>query len=243
MSKAVSDVRSHASVSGTVTAIDEKSSPSGARIKNIVISNDKKNELSPDIKPFPKRLTETTDDELISVIREAGVTGMGGASFPTYAKIASAAGKVEQMIINCAECEPFITANHRLLVEDPASVINGIKILLRAVGVRSAIIAVEDNKLDAVNILEEMLSRSRMISVAVMKTKYPQGDERQLVYALTGRELRQGAASRRRGLRDFQRGDLRGGLSAHSQRECRLSAVASPSAATALPSRRIFLYR
>lgn len=82
------------------------------------------------------------------------------------------------MIINCAECEPFITANHRLLVEDPASVINGIKILLRAVGVRSAIIAVEDNKLDAVNILEEMLSRSRMISVAVMKTKYPQGDER-----------------------------------------------------------------
>lgn len=96
------------------------------------------------------------------------------------------------MIINCAECEPFITANHRLLVEDPASVINGIKILLRAVGVRSAIIAVEDNKLDAVNILEEMLSRSRMISVAVMKTKYPQGDERQLVYALTGRELRQG---------------------------------------------------
>ena len=182
----------HASVSGTVTAIDEKSSPSGARIKNIVISNDKKNELSPDIKPFPKRLTETTDEELISVIREAGVTGMGGASFPTYAKIASAAGKVEQMIINCAECEPFITANHRLLVEDPASVINGIKILLRAVGVRSAIIAVEDNKLDAVNILEEMLSRSRMISVAVMKTKYPQGDERQLVYALTGRELRQG---------------------------------------------------
>lgn len=182
----------HSSISGTVKAIEEKSSPTGARVKSIVIENDKQNAVSPDIKPFDKRLTDATTEELVSIIREAGISGMGGATFPTYAKINSALGKVDRIIVNCAECEPFITANHRLLLEDPASVINGVKILQRILGVRDVIIAVEDNKMDAVNILEELLSDSTMIEVAVMRTKYPQGDERQLIYALTGTELKQG---------------------------------------------------
>lgn len=182
----------HSSVSGTVLSVEEKISPAGAKVTYVTVENDMENTVSPDIKPFDKRLTEATSEEIISLIKEAGITGMGGASFPTYAKISSAIGKVDTMIINCAECEPYITANHRLLLEEPSTVINGVKILLRAVGVKRAIIAVEDNKLDAINLLEELLGDSKMISVAVMKTKYPQGDERQLIYALTGAELRQG---------------------------------------------------
>lgn len=182
----------HASVSGTVADIEEKSTPSGARSKFIVIENDFQNEVSPEVKPFAKRLTDADADELVAVIRNAGIAGMGGAGFPTHAKITSAVGKVSKILINCAECEPFITANHRLLLEDPASVINGIKIIQRILGVTDVTVCVEDNKMDAVNVLEELLGDNRMIKVAVMKTKYPQGDERQLIYAITGKELKQG---------------------------------------------------
>lgn len=182
----------HSSVSGTVADIEERSTPSGARSRYVIIDNDFEDEVSPEVKPFAKRLTEADSDELIAIIRNAGIAGMGGAAFPTHAKISSAVGKVSQILINCAECEPFITANHRLLLEDPTSVINGIKIVQRILGVRDVTVCVEDNKMDAVNILEELLGDNSMIRVAVMKTKYPQGDERQLIYAITGKELRQG---------------------------------------------------
>ena len=179
----------HSSVSGTVKEIVKKTLPTGAVVDHIVIENDMLDTVSPDLHPTEKRLADVTPEEIVSVIREAGIVGMGGAAFPTYAKINSALGKVDKIIVNCAECEPFITANHRLLLEHGASVINGVKILLKALGVRTAFIAVEDNKMDAVEKLEELLGDSRMISVKVMKTKYPQGDERQLVYALTGEEI------------------------------------------------------
>lgn len=179
----------HASISGTVVDIIKKTVPSGAVVEHVVIENDMLETQCPDNKPVTKKLTECTTDEIIEIIRNAGISGMGGAAFPTYAKIRSALGKVDKIIINCAECEPFITANHRLLLEHPASVINGVKILLKALSVRTAYIAIEDNKLDAAEKLEEMLAGSKMISVKVMKTKYPQGDERQLIYALTGVEL------------------------------------------------------
>lgn len=179
----------HASVSGTVVDIVRKTIPTGAVVEHIVIENDMQNTVSDECIPISKRLADVTTDEIIDVVRNAGISGMGGAAFPTYAKIKSSLGKVDRIIINCAECEPFITANHRLLLEQPASVINGIKILIKALGVRTAYIAIEDNKLDAANKLEELLAGSKMISVKVMKTKYPQGDERQLIYALTGREI------------------------------------------------------
>ncbi|MCR4905752.1 MAG: electron transport complex subunit RsxC [Clostridiales bacterium] len=179
----------HSSVSGKVREIVKKTLPTGASVDHVVIENDMKDTPCPDIKPIEKKLTDVSTEEIVSVIREAGIVGMGGAAFPTYAKINSALGKVDRIIINCAECEPFITANHRLLLEHPASVINGIKILLKALGVHTAWIAVEDNKPDAIEKLEELTEDSRMITVKVMKTKYPQGDERQLIYALTGQEI------------------------------------------------------
>jgi len=182
----------HASVSGTVVDIVEKYSASGDKIQNIVIKNDFEERLSADIKPFEKSLLETSNEEIIEIVKKAGISGMGGASFPTYAKIQSAIGKVKHLIVNCAECEPYITADHRLLCEDAASVINGMKILLKVFGLRSGTIAIEDNKLDAADKVDEIVGESRLIKVRILQTKYPQGDERQLIYALTGIELKPG---------------------------------------------------
>lgn len=182
----------HSSVSGTVTDIVKKTSQNGIPVEHVVIQSDGRNTVCPTLRPISKKLTEVTTEEIIEIVREAGIVGMGGAAFPTYAKLQSARGKVDKIIVNCAECEPFITANYRLLLEQPLSVINGVKILLKALGVRTAYIAIEDNKQDAADRLSELTEGSKMISVKLMKTKYPQGDERQLVYALTGIEIPSG---------------------------------------------------
>ncbi len=158
----------------------------------MVIENDGKMELHPSIVPWNKKLADTTTEEIVEIVRRAGISGMGGATFPTYAKINSAIGKVEHVIVNCAECEPFITANHRLLIENPDAVVGGLKILLKALGVRRGEIAIEDNKPDAIRRLREIAADSELIEVRVLKTKYPQGDERQIIYALTGKELAMG---------------------------------------------------
>jgi len=178
----------HSSVSGVVKAVEKRSISGGEGIC-VEIENDKLITPCPTIQPYQGKLSDATTEEIIAVVKEAGITGMGGATFPTHAKLSSAVGKVHTIIINCAECEPFITANHRLMLESPASIINGTKILLKALGVHQAWLAVEDNKLDAINRLEELTADSNMIQVKIMKTKYPQGDERQLIYALTGQEI------------------------------------------------------
>ncbi|MDD6264920.1 MAG: electron transport complex subunit RsxC [Clostridia bacterium] len=177
----------HSSVSGTVKAFEEKMTPLGFKVTNVVIESDGESKLSPDVRPFGKSVNEITESDVIDVVRRAGISGMGGATFPTYAKISSAVGKVDTLIVNCAECEPFITANHRLLIENPDSVIGGMKILLKAFGIKTGIIGIEDNKKDAIDIFRGKASGDDMLDVRVMKTKYPQGDERQLIYALTDR--------------------------------------------------------
>ncbi len=182
----------HSSVSGKVVKIDEKKASNGIMIRSVVIENDGENRLHPDIKPWDKKLEDTTPDEIVEIVKNAGISGMGGATFPTYAKIQSALGKVEHIIINCAECEPFITANHRLLLENPDSVIDGLKILMHTFSLKEGIIAIEDNKRDAAAVLRERLGEDSSIKVCLLKTKYPQGDERQLIFALTGRKLAAG---------------------------------------------------
>ncbi len=179
----------HSSVSGVVREIAERHDARGRAVQTVCIDNDGHNTLCPDLAPYEGLLCEADPDRMIELIREAGIVGMGGAGFPAYAKISSARGKAELLIVNCAECEPFITANHRLLLENPASVINGAKILLKALGVTRGVLAVEDNKLDAANKLEQLLDGDQLLRVRVLKTKYPQGDERQLIYVLTGKQL------------------------------------------------------
>lgn len=179
----------HSGVSGTVKDIIKMITPTGSVVEYVVIENDGLNTPSPDMKPYEGSVRDLTADEIIEVIRKAGISGMGGATFPTYAKIRSAIGKAKYVIVNCAECEPFITANHRLLLENPTAVTNGLKIILKALGVRRGIIAVEDNKADAIAKLRAIEEKSDFFDVKVVKTKYPQGDERQLIYALFGVEL------------------------------------------------------
>lgn len=179
----------HSSVSGKVVEIRIRNNAQAQPIPTIVIENDGLDTLDPSIKPHPKKLTDTSPEEIVEIVRRAGISGMGGAMFPTHAKIAGAIGKVRRLIINCAECEPFITANHRLMLERPAEIINGAKILLRALSVPYADIVVEDNKLDAIRCLEDEIGDNPLLRVRVAKTKYPQGDERQLIFALTGRQV------------------------------------------------------
>ena len=189
----------HASVSGTVRAIVTRRNAVGTPIQNVVIDNDGQRLWDESIRARETGLSEASTEEIVEVVRQAGISGLGGATFPTYAKIRSAVGKADRVIVNCAECEPYLTANHRLLLERGEIVISGLEVVMHALGVKTGILAVEDNKPDAIAHLRERLrkreplERGLDLRVAVMKTKYPQGDERQLVYALTGREIPAGA--------------------------------------------------
>ncbi len=179
----------HASVSGVVKEIITRQNAQGTPVQNIVIENDKLHTFFEELRPWGKPLQQTTPQEIVDLVRNAGISGLGGATFPTYAKIQGAIGKVNTVIINCAECEPYITANHRLLLERGESVIQGLEILLHALGATDGILAVEDNKPDAIAYLKTATEDKTDIRVCTMKTKYPQGDERQLIYALFRKEV------------------------------------------------------
>ena len=182
----------HSSVSGTVKEISSRVGVQGRPVPTVIIENDGEGTLSPDVVPFSKRLGDTSPEEIVDVIRRAGISGMGGATFPTWAKLSGAIGKVNRLIINCAECEPFITVNHRLMLEHPEELVGGAKILLRALGLPSGDIAIEDNKLNAADRVAAEIGESPLLNIKLMRTKYPQGDERQLIFALTGREVPEG---------------------------------------------------
>ncbi len=182
----------HASVSGKVESIEVKTNAGGQKTGHIVIINDYEERKSKDIQPIEKSLDDITLDDVVEATRKAGVAGMGGATFPTHAKLKSAEGKIKYLIVNCAECEPYITVNHRLLLEHPDWMINGLKLLLKVFGLRKGYVAIEDNKLDAVEKLKKNLGDSDLVDIQVLKTKYPQGDERQIIYTLTGKELTSG---------------------------------------------------
>ncbi len=177
----------HSSVSGKVVAIDSRNNAQGVPIQNIIIENDGQMTLSPEIVPLDRDYHDLSADELIEKIRLGGVSGMGGAMFPTYAKIRSALGKVDRIIINCAECEPYITADCRIMIEQTERLMTGIRILRHIFGLERAYIAVEDNKPESIEAMKREAGDD--IEICVCKTKYPQGDERQMMFAVTGRKL------------------------------------------------------
>lgn len=178
----------HAGVSGKVVDIRTGEDPLSGTYTGIVIESDGQNASAPTIKPFDKPLQDATGEELLEVIRNAGIPSMVTESLPVYAVIESAIGKVDRIIVNCTECEPYLTSTYRLLMEDPAAVINGVKILLKAIGVRQAYLAVDNRCLDALNKLEKLLDGSKMIFGRAVDAKYPM-EERTLLCAVTGREL------------------------------------------------------
>ena len=179
----------HASVSGTVVAVEARPHPGGGEVMSVVIENDGQDTFASELTPHPD-YQSLSAQEIVDIVREAGITGMGGAGFPTHVKIQSALGKVDTIIINAAECEPYITSDHRLMLEHPQEIITGVQILMQCLGQSSAIIGVEDNKMDAVKVLEETLQgKNTGITVMAAKTRYPQGAEKQLIQRATGRQV------------------------------------------------------
>ncbi len=179
----------HSSVSGTVVKIEDRVNFNGTKVKYVIIQNDYEEEFASSVVPFGEITQEVGCEEIVSHIRNCGIAGMGGAVFPTHFKIGSAQGRVDKLIINCCECEPYITANHRLMLESPKDIIGGAEIVMRALKLKKCDIAVEDNKQDAIRKMEREARRHKNIRICTMKTKYPQGDERQLIYALDKIEI------------------------------------------------------
>ena len=183
----------HSSVSGKVKAVEARAHTSGTTMMSVVIENDHLDTLCPDIH---KRTQEQVDalsvEELIDIIHEGGIVGMGGATFPTHVKLSGGIGKVDTVIINAGECEPYITADDRLCREHPAELISGLKIIMKIFGLKEGHIGIEDNKPEAIKSLIVNLDASDGISVDILPAKYPQGAEKQLIYAITGREVPSG---------------------------------------------------
>ena len=181
----------HASVSGTVTAVTPKAHTGGTMVLSVVIENDHLNEIHPDVVPRTN-IDDLTPEDLMKIIREAGIVGMGGATFPTHVKLSSALGKVDTIIVNASECEPYITADDILLREQGERVIMGLGIIMKILNQKEAHIAMEDNKPQAAAAVRELLPRYPGIILDVLPTKYPQGAEKQLIYAVTGRQVPSG---------------------------------------------------
>jgi len=185
----------HASVSGTVTAIEPLPHPNGGKEMAIVIENDGKDALWEKIVPHaePEKITA---EELFFLIHEAGLVGMGGATFPTDVKAISSLKNIDTLIINACECEPYITADDALMIAEPKRIFEGVELLRKVLEPEKTIIAMEDNKKEAAAILKEHNKDYPMIQISIFPTRYPQGAEKQLVKVVTGREVPSGCLPR-----------------------------------------------
>ena len=183
----------HASVSGKVKAVEMRPHTSGTMMMSVVIENDHLDTLCPDIQPrSPEEVEKLTPQELMDIIRQAGIVGMGGATFPTHVKLSSGLGKVDTIIVNLSECEPYIVADDRLAQEYPQQILSGLRIIMKILGLEKAVVAMENNKPAAAMALKRAMDPTTGIKLQLLPAKYPQGAEKQLIYAITGREIPSG---------------------------------------------------
>ena len=178
----------HASVSGTVVAIEPRPHTSGRMINAIVIENDMQDETVPEV-GCDLPLEQLDAETVLHTIREAGIVGMGGAAFPGNVKALSSMGKIDTLIANACECEPYITADDSLLRTEPEHVLEGMLILRQILKPERVVLAIEDNKAEAIRKVQTLLRDFNGIEVVVLPTMYPQGAEKQLVQSVTGREV------------------------------------------------------
>lgn len=178
-----------ASVSGTVKAIEKRLTVSGSKVESIVIEND--NEYKAIDSFGTKRdLMKLSKEEIRNFIKEAGIVGMGGAGFPTHIKVTPKDDNaIDYVLVNGAECEPYLTSDYRMMLEEPEKIVGGLKVMLRLFDKAKGMISIEDNKPEAIKKLQELVKNEERMEVKVLKTKYPQGAERQLIYASTGRKI------------------------------------------------------
>ena len=179
----------HASVSGTVKAVEPRPYSMGGKMMSVVIDNDFRNELSEEVKA-PADPDALTPEDMVEIVKQAGIVGMGGATFPTHAKISSGIGKVDTVIINGAECEPYITGDHRAMLERPEQIIGGCCYLARMFGVAKVIIGVEENKKNGIESMQKVIDEQKApVVIEPLHCRYPQGGEKQLCQAITGKQV------------------------------------------------------
>lgn len=188
-------VSAHASVSGRVAAIEDRPHPWGGRSPAIVIDNDGEDTPWPG-RPQPLVPEQVTLELLLGRVREAGIAGMGGAAYPTGEKLRQATGKADTLIVNAAECEPYLTADYRLLLERSDKILQGAHTLARALGAQRAVVVTEGDKLNAAETVERRLRRgSGKAELCTVRTRYPLGAEKQVIQTVTGREVPPGGSA------------------------------------------------
>ena len=179
----------HASVSGTVKAVEPRPYSMGGNITSVVIENDMQDEVSEEVQA-PADPNALSVEEMVEIVKNAGIVGMGGATFPTHVKITSGIGKVNTVIINGAECEPYITGDHRTMLERPEEIIGGAKFLAKMFGVDKVVIGVEDNKQNGIDAMNKVIAEKKApVVVEPLRCRYPQGGEKQLCQAITGKQV------------------------------------------------------
>ena len=182
----------HSSVSGTVKAVKEVELGTGGKTLSVVIESDGKDEVDESVKPKGD-LSSLSGQEIINIVKEAGIVGMGGAMFPAHVKLNIPEGKtVDTVLLNGAECEPYLTVDDRIMVEQPEEVVFGLKALMKAVDVDKGAIGIEDNTPEAIEALRKATANEPNIEIVPLETKYPQGGEKMLITAVTGREVPSG---------------------------------------------------
>ena len=178
----------HSSVSGTVKAIEKRLVATGGMVDSIIVENDGMYEEAAPI--FSGNPYELSKDEIIKIIEEAGIVGMGGAGFPTNVKLSPKnADIIDSIIVNGAECEPYLTSDYRRMVEQTDKLVKGLKIVLKIFPDANGYFGIEDNKPEAIEALLKATENEDRIEVVPLKTKYPQGGERSMIYAVTGRKI------------------------------------------------------
>lgn len=181
----------HASVSGRVLAVEPRRHPSGRDILSVVIENDGKD--TPGSALVCHESYDGLDtEEILHIIRQAGIVGHGGAAFPSNMKALTSLGKIDTLIVNACECEPYITADDILLRTSPRQVLEGLRIVAGILEPERVVLAIEDNKQQAIEILRKELAGDARIQLKVLPTRYPQGAEKQLIQAVTGRQIPSG---------------------------------------------------
>ena len=180
----------HSSVSGTVIAIEPHGHATRGECLSVVIRSDGKNTLHESVQPH-KDLDSLTPDEIVEIVREAGIVGMGGAGFPTSVKL-KPPKPIDTILLNGCECEPLLTADHRVLLEFADDVIYGLKAVIKTVNAEKGLIVIEDNKPDAIELMKEKTADCSNIEVVVARTKYPQGAEKMLIKRVMGRQVPRG---------------------------------------------------
>ncbi len=178
----------HASVSGTVTAIEPHRCPNGQTVESIVIHNDFL-DASVDFCGCDTPTDQLDIDSVLHTVRESGIVGMGGAAFPGDIKALSALGKIDTVIANACECEPYITADDILLRTEPTQVLEGMMLINRVLSPERLVLAIEDNKKEAIEKLSTLKQNYPKLEIAVLPTRYPQGSEKQLIQSVTHRQV------------------------------------------------------